>query len=59
MEPTPSLATVEVSRGHVYTGLAPAECLATGQLKNSLLEKGIPGMSNSRESFALRGAKAL
>lgn len=56
-QPVPSHG--EVSRGHVYTGLALGKCLTTGHLKNSPLGKGISGMSNSRKSFTLRGAKAL
>ena len=43
----------------MYSSSVLGERLAMGQLKNSPLEKGIPGMSNSRESFALRSAKAL
>lgn len=47
----------EVSRGHLYPSAASGEFLATGQVKNSSLEMGITGISNSRESFAFRGAK--
>lgn len=38
-QPVPSCG--EVSRGHVYTSLALGEHLATGQLKNSLLETAL------------------
>lgn len=54
-EPSPGCA--EVSRGHLYLNSASGVFLATGHVKNSPLEMGIPRISNSRESFALRGAK--
>lgn len=48
----------------MYTDLAPDERHGTAEtlpflLAGLPLEKGIPGTSSPRESFALRGAKAL
>lgn len=48
MEPSPSLAELKSAEGNTYTGLA------LGELRNSILEKGMPGIPKFRASFVLR-----